>query len=209
MKTPIETYRSFILSPDKVEKITNGKRESVLVRGRIWRSFHAWTFVTILLLFVGNVATALRPFENANSPSNRSSRAPLITISSSSSSSTGEQRLPASNQLQSESMDYLVDVQLDCDANKSLTVANDVRQVRLRIADCRADTKELETFYIRNETNGFEATIFKIPDARKPAAMDLISTDYISLETGENKIRISRSQGQSPSREQILDVRRQ
>lgn len=180
----------------------------MLVRGRIWRSFHAWTFGAILLLFVGNVATALRPFENVNSPSGRSSRAPLITIASSSNSTSGEQRLPASNQLHSESMDYLVDIQLDCDANKLLTVANDVRQVRLRIADCRADTKELETFYIRNETNGFEATIFKIPDARKPASMDLISTDYISLETGENKIRISRSQGQSPSREQILDVRR-
>lgn len=192
---------------DNVRTSTTGKRGLTPVRGRIWRSFHTWTFGAILLLFAGNVATALRPFEDANSVQSRTSRAPLITISSAS-SSDNEQRLPASSQLRAESADFLVDVQLDCAASKSLTVASDVRQVRLRIADCRADNKEFETFYIRNETNGFEATIFKIPDARKPASMDLISTDYISLETGENKIRISRSQGELPSREQILDVRR-
>jgi hypothetical protein len=196
------------LSADKLGKIANGKQSRELVRGRIWLTFHSWTIGAILLLFAGNVATALRPFENPSSISDRASRPPLITISSSSSGSREERRLPASSQPASETSDYLIEVQLDCSASKSLTVGSDVRQVRLKIADCRADTKELETFYIRNETNGFEATIFKIPDARKPASMDLISTDYISLETGENKIRISRSQGESPSREQILDVRR-
>jgi hypothetical protein len=163
----------------------------------------------MVLLGVGNVATALRPFKNLNTHSESASRAPLITISSSSNGISADQRQPASSHIHSESLDYLVDVQLDCAANKTLTVAKDVRQLRLRIADCREDQGRLETFYIRNETNGFEATIFKIPDARNPASMDLISTDYISLESGENKIRISRSQGDAPSREQTLEVRRQ
>jgi hypothetical protein len=196
------------LNADEVRKSITGIMGASHVRGRIWLSFHAWTVAAMLLLFVGNVATALRPFKNSSDHSESASRAPLITISSSSNGTTEDQRQPASSHIQSESLDYLVDVQLDCAANKTLTVAKDVRQVRLRIADCRADSRALETFYIRNETNGFEATIFKIPDARKPAAMDQISTDYISLETGENKIRISRSQGDSPSREQTLEVRR-
>lgn len=196
------------MNPDKVRKISSGKRRSVLVRGRIWRSFHSWTFVAITILLAGNVATALRPFESPRGTYNRVSRPPLITISSAANTSKEDLRMPAGNKIQSENSDYLVDVQLDCANSKSLLVAPNVRQLRLRIADCRADKLEHESFYIRNETNGFEATIFKMPDARKPSSADLISTDYISLETGENQIRISRSQGQSPSREQILDVRR-
>ncbi|MBN8538795.1 MAG: hypothetical protein J0L82_00295 [Deltaproteobacteria bacterium] len=195
------------MNAGKVEKGIAKEMGASQVRGRIWMSFHAWTLAVMLLIGIGNVATALRPFKSSN-PVESASRAPLITISSSSAGSTEEQRQPASSLIHSESLDYLVDVQLDCTASKTLIVAKDVRQLRLRIADCRSDNHALETFYIRNETNGFEATIFKIPDARKPASMDLISTDYISLETGENKIRISRSQGDSPSREQTLDVHR-
>lgn len=197
------------MNAGEVGKSITGKMGASHVRGRIWLSFHAWTVAAMLLLFVGNVATALRPFSNSSGHSESASRAPLITISSSSTGTIQDQRQPASSHIHSESLDYHVDVQLDCAAMKTLTVAKDVRQLRLRIADCRAGNLASETFYIRNETNGFEATIFKIPDSRKPASMDQISTDYISLENGENKIRISRSQGDSPSREQTLDVRRQ
>lgn len=162
----------------------------------------------MVLIFVGNVATALRPFESLNG-TDESSRSPLITISGATGIKNGsERREPASDQSYSESLDYLVEVQLDCLATNELTIAGGVRQLRLRIADCRSDKSETETFYVRNETNGFEATIFKTPDARKPAAISMISTDYISLENGENKIRVSRSQGNAPSREQILEVRR-
>ncbi len=175
------------------------------VRGRVWLTFHLWTVAAVALLFAGNVATALRPFENPNNRATRSSQAPLIVISSSSPSGSSIQRQPAS---ETESFDYLVDIQLGCDASKELVIPTNIRQIRLRLADCRADSKTSETYYIRNETNGFEATVFKIPDTRRPASPDLVSTDYISLESGENNLRISRSQGEMPSREQTIQVRR-
>lgn len=187
------------------------------VRNRVWFSFHAWTVGAIALIFVGNVATALRPFDSIDQLTDSGGRSPLITISSASGSSSSDLRLPASDETEAQSANYLVEILLDCGTEKEVTVGTDVRQLRLKLADCRSDLSSIETFYVRNETNGFEATVFKVPETRKPAANATatagadssgISTDYISLESGENKVRISRSQGDLPSREQTLRVRR-
>lgn len=78
---------------------------------------------------------------------------------------------------------------LDCDgrfvktavvAKASTSVQVDVEQVRLRRPKCDGDAAKTA---IVNETNGYVATVFQ-------TNKDQISTDYIHLTEGENKITV-------------------
>lgn len=79
---------------------------------------------------------------------------------------------------------------LDCDgrfvktavvAKASTSVKVDVEQVRLRRPKCDGDAAQTA---IVNETNGYVATVFQ-------TNKDQISTDYIHLSEGENKIKVN------------------
>ncbi len=66
---------------------------------------------------------------------------------------------------------------LDCSDNSVRPpIAVQTRQLRLRTENCEVDG-------IRNEKNGFAATVFELGDKR-------YTSDYISLADGENEIKI-------------------
>lgn len=95
------------------------------------------------------------------------------------------QRIPASfptghssRQQNLEAIDY----RIDCQKENRVQLPKDVKQIRLQGSVCKKND-EIASSEIRNESNGFSATVFGT-DSRS------FTTDYISLKKGENKIRI-------------------
>lgn len=77
---------------------------------------------------------------------------------------------------------HTVDFLLDCKNANHSQLKKDVAQMRLKGSICAA-RDEIVSSEIRNETNGFSATVF-MNDSRS------FTTDYISLKRGENRIRV-------------------
>ena len=115
--------------------------------------------------------------------------------------------------------DHMAEIRVDCQQRIEIPLGSKVQSLRLQLSDCLhasqaaglKTSKEktpasiaVPSYYVRNETNGFEGTVFRIP-----ATQDRISTDFITLESGKNVIRISRSLENQPSVEQWLTITRQ
>lgn len=189
------------------------------IRSRVWRGFHAWTLATIGILTAANVYSALRPFESfyQNPDSNQA----LIRIAGKSSSQTREPAASTGAMVSARGDDHMAEVRIDCQQRLEINLSAKVQSLRLQLNDCtlarNADKAPAAitapAYYVRNETNGFEGTVFRIPASsdrlkKDRLAKDQISTDFISLENGKNIIRISRSLDDQPSVEQWLTINR-
>lgn len=144
-----------------------------------WLHFHVWTLVLVAGLTIANVVYAVRPFETA---SPKQQRPGLIRLATNDAGSKPADRKPATqSDAAQEALAQLnlTEANIGCQSTMSLRLPAAVQQVRLHVQAC----KDLPTIIsIRNETNGFEATLF--PDR---------STDYISLaKTGNSSIIINR-----------------
>ena len=98
---------------------------------------------------------------------------PKETLASLASPAIGERLLDA------------VDVRFKCLEDNTTRVGKDVAQIRLSGSYCEKSQIEGEIISteIRNDRNGFSATVFK-------SSSRSFTTDYISLASGDNKIRI-------------------
>lgn len=190
------------------------------IRSRVWRSFHAWTLAAIGVLTAANVLSALRPFQSSHDL--QGAVQPLIRIAgqdkAQSASQTREPAASAGALIAGSGDDHMVEVRIDCQQRLEIQLTSKVQSLRLQLSDCTQNSSPqakgvkakapasvaMPSYYVRNETNGFEGTVFRIP-----AAQDRISTDFITLENGKNLIRISRSLENQPSVEQWLTVTRQ
>jgi len=96
-----------------------------------------------------------------------------------------DQRVPASHTAGPVAWEIsreAVEVHLDCRPDSEIRLSKDAKQLRLNGSVCKRNTEITES-EIRNESNGFSATVFK-------TAATSFTTDYISLQKGLNKIRI-------------------
>lgn len=185
------------------------------IRSRLWRSFHVWTLATIGILTAANVYSALRPFESSYQRGD--SAQPLIRIAGQNSDQLRQPAAAGVVPLATDGDDHMAEVRIDCQQRLDIELAANVKSLRLQLSDCTLPPSndkapasiETPAYYVRNETNGFEGTVFRIPAAAKDRlAKDRISTDFITLENGKNLIRISRSLENQPSVEQWLSINR-
>lgn len=197
----------------KNSHLSGVKRTSI--RSRVWRLFHSWTLAAIFFLTAANVVSALRPFESAFDQAH--GVAPFIQLGGPNKKSGQPEREPAATGNSSaahSANDQMTELRLDCQQRVEVRLPEQIQSLRLQLSDCLTGTKApgekapasvpLPSYYVRNETNGFEGTIFRLPTSR-----DRISTDFITLEKGPNTIRISRSVEDQPSVEQWLTIVRQ
>ena len=196
------------------------------MRKRLWLQFHLWTIGLVVILSVANAASALRPFAVHRSENHNLHRQPA-SLEEIASPVAGQDSQTDSRQ---DSRWALKTAQVGCEPKQRLKFVAAVRQVRLQLNSC---TGKGETVLgIKNATNDFEATLFgaasmtakkdEAPEgtfrsadampAKKPrkpamenasAPAENISTDYITLAPGENKIMIHRA-----GRDQILKIER-
>lgn len=91
-----------------------------------------------------------------------------------------------------------VELTLPCDGKTALD--SNVAQVRLTGAPCENPKAEFASSSIKNEANGFSATVFH-PTART------FTTDYISLSPGLNAIKIQHvfKQGRKEDRTYVIE----
>ncbi len=91
-------------------------------------------------------------------------------------------------------------LKVDCVQDRQ-TIITDSPRLRLYAANC-GELKDVETLksQIKNETNGFVATLFHPKD-------QLFTTDFINLNEGENKIVIHLQDGKE-SIERVIKVSR-
>ncbi len=201
---PIRKYRSVRFLETNSRSLQSRPRRSI--RRHVWRRFHAWTLLTIALLTSANAYSVLRPFESSNDPLahpqqiNQLARQSGVPL-------PAPGREPAATGLESKrpgNKGNIAELRVPCDPTVNVTVAISVNSLRLQLAECNARSPaSIPAYYVWNETNGFEGTVFRIPDSP-----NRISTDYITLEKGENKIRISRSIDSEPAIEQTVHVLR-
>lgn len=79
---------------------------------------------------------------------------------------------------------HVSDFNVECDEAAESTFAETIQQVRLRGKTCSPSKKaKLTSTQIRNQTNGFIATVFTSDESK-------FTTDYINLKPGENHITI-------------------
>lgn len=150
-----------------------------------------WTIVLVLALgaIVGGLMLKPPLAENELTHSPAFSRLQKLRLAkangqSSSLPSPGP-RIPASSTPPAffgEPAQQVLDFQIDCRDANHLRLKKETAQIRLRGIAC-ASSDEIVSSEIRNEANGFSATVF-MADART------FTTDYISLKRGENRIRV-------------------
>ncbi len=184
------------------------------IRSRVWLQFHIWSLTSIAIISIANIFSFLRPFES--SADRTGARQPRLQLAETFEQPIEPGRKPAALStkiLQNQIVSRMMEIQIDCQQEFEVRIPEDVQSLRLRLSDCpdtkrsRVDKAPASTadtnFYVRNETNGFEGTVFRLPTSR-----DHISTDFITLNKGPNTIRISRSLGDQPLAEQWVTVQR-
>jgi hypothetical protein len=94
-----------------------------------------------------------------------------------------------------------IDVQLNCTESRH-EFDRSIAQVRLSGAPCATGKIHIVSSEIRNDANGFSATVFHPTDTS-------YTTDYITLSPGENRIRVFHqfNQGGHEERDYIIQRR--
>lgn len=160
------------------------------------RRMITWTFVLVVVMGIFVVVSMLKPptpmdelshsraylrAQKQRLAKERLLAAQTMTLAS----SDAEQRIPASfptgHSTRAQNREAL-DYRIDCQIENEVHVKKEVKQIRLQGTVCKPNDEILSS-EIRNETNGFSATVFKT----SPHAY---STDYISLQNGKNRIRV-------------------
>lgn len=86
--------------------------------------------------------------------------------------------------IQANAKNQAIDVSVPCEGESTIDLPSTVSQVRLMGSACHAkNAGEFVSSEIRNEANGFSATVF-YPKAKT------YSTDYMTLSSGTNRIKI-------------------
>lgn len=165
-----------------------------------------WTFIAVVVMGIGVSFSLLTPPKSVTIARNKSRTEKVALVESS-------DRSPASAQPQFSALaiddngQQALDFTLSCDMQFSRFAAN-VAQVRLTGESCLPQAKQLRkpasrqfaSSDIRNEANGFSATVFYPREAR-------FTTDYITLSHGENRISIRHifSDGAREERDYVID----
>lgn len=76
----------------------------------------------------------------------------------------------------------LIEATVGCEVAATLRIPSSIRQLRLQIQTCIDSAPPIQA--VRNDSNGFEATLFP--------GTTVISTDYMSLSKGANTLKIER-----------------
>lgn len=144
------------------------------IRSRVWLRFHFWTLATIALLTAANIFSALRPFESSFDQS--LGGGPSIHLGSPNKKMGPPEREPAATTNSSSSHfsnDQMTELRLECQQRVEIRLPEHVQSLRLQLSDCLTVTNKngekapasfpTPNYYVRNETNGFEGTIFRLP----------------------------------------------
>lgn len=156
-----------------------------------------WTFVLASFGGFGVFVTLLEPPRATTAEGNSARKARNQTRNqerdrspASAQSELGVESVPALGAQPKDDLArfQVVDLILPCQTKGQTTLSEasplgaNVQQVRLTGSPCQPG-QTLESTEIRNDTNGFSATVF-------PTGPRTFTTDYITLSPGPNKIRI-------------------
>jgi hypothetical protein len=153
-----------------------------------------WTLIAVVFVGFGVFASVLQPPSTiARGP--KAKPEALVSVETTSGDQTqddsagnGAERAPASASPQFSALSIddkgsqAIDFTMPCEGHGRFS--KNVVQVRLTGSLCGKLHGAIESSEIRNVTNGFSATVF--PGANE----DSFTTDYITLASGENHIRI-------------------
>ena len=138
-----------------------------------------WTLIAVLITGVGVFASVLQPPSTIDRKRVVAHETKVeLSAERSPSSVTPTYSALAIDDKGSQAIDFT----LPCEGGGRFS--KNVIQVRLSGRLCTKKKEMIETSEIRNVTNGFSATVF--PGTQR----DSFTTDYITLSSGENHIRI-------------------
>jgi len=160
------------------------------------RRMITWTFVLVVVMGVFVIITMLKPPTPTDELSRsraylraqkqrRAKERRLAAQTMTLASSDSDQRIPASfptGHLTGDHSREALDYRIDCQKDNEVHVKKEVKQIRLQGTVCKP-SDEILSSEIRNESNGFSATVFK-------TSSRAFTTDYISLQNGKNRIRV-------------------
>lgn len=144
-----------------------------------------WTLIAVVLVGIGVFASVLQPPSTISRA--RATKQETVVAVEHTDSAEGRAPASAAPQFSALSIDdkgsQAIDFSVPCETSNG-RFSNNVVQVRLTGSLCGKIKGAIESSEIRNVTNGFSATVFPGEKA------DSFTTDYITLATGENHIRI-------------------